>query len=324
MRRSKIAIPLVTIILIFGLASGAFSQSFPTKPIRYIVPFAAGGNTDIMARLIAKPLEKELGTKIFVENIPGGSTKVGTVECQKAKPDGYTIMQVTEMTWLGVYASKSVDYKFWEKLTPLGNEATESYGFYEVRAESPFKTWADLVKYAKENPGKLTVAISSRGVYDLMLDDVARSFGIDFKHIPFTGGGPGGVAMLGGHVDWRFCVPSEAITMISAGKTRGLAVQTEKRLPLFPNVPTFKEMGHDVMTVTATRSIWGPPNMPKNITDIYSRAIEKATRDPEFVKTVEETLGSKVEFRPGPKMLEVVRGFDKQLGEKLAEFYSKQ
>ena len=112
--------------------------------------------------------------------------------------------------------------------------------------------------------------------------------------------------------------------MISAGKNRGLAVQTEKRLPLFPNVPTFKEMGHDVMTVTATRSIWGPPNMPKNITDIYSRAIEKATRDPEFVKAVEETLGSKVEFRPGPKMLEVVREFDKQLGEKLAEFYSKQ
>jgi tripartite-type tricarboxylate transporter receptor subunit TctC len=324
MKAAKGAIQILALSLVCGLCSEGFSQSFPTKPIKYIVPFAAGGNTDIMARLISKPLEKEIGGKIFVENIPGGSTKVGTAECEKARPDGYTIMQATELTWLGVYFSKSANYKFWEKLTPLANMATESYGFYEVRAESPFKTWADLVKYGKENPGKLTCGISSRGVYDLMIDDVERSYGIQVKHVPFTGAGPGGVALLGGHIDFRFCVASEAITMLRAGKTRGLAIQTEKRLPLIPEVPTFKEMGHDVMNVTATRSIWGPPNMPKNLVDLYARAIEKSTKDPEFLKTVEETFVSKVEFRPGPKMMEVVKGFEKQLGAKLAEFYSKE
>ncbi len=324
MKTAKVAIPILTLILFFGLTCDGFSQSFPTKPIRYIVPFAAGGGADTLVRFFSKPLEKELGVKVFVEAIPGGSTKIGTAECEKARPDGYTIMHATELAWLGVYFSKSASYKFWEKLTPLANIATESYGLYEVRAESPFKTWADLVKYGKENPGKLTVGISSRGVYDLMLDDVARSYGIQFKHVPFTGSAPTGVALLGGHIDFRFCSISEAITMLRAGKTRGLATQTETRLPHVPDVPTFKEMGHDVMNMTATRSIWAPPNMPKNLVDIYERAIEKSTKDPEYIKMVEEVFGCKVEFRPGPKVLEVVRGFEKQLGVKLAEFYSKE
>ena len=322
MKTAKTAITILVLILFFGLTGNGFSQDFPSKPIRYIVPFAAGGNTDIMARLISKPLQKILNGKIYVENVPGGSTKVGTVECEKANPDGYTIMQATELTWLGVYFSKAANYKYWEKLTPLANMATESYGFYDVRAESPFKTWADVVKYGKENPGKLTCAISSRGVYDLMLDDVAKSFGIQIKHVPFTGAGPGGVALLGGHVDLRFCVASESITMLRAGKLRGLAIQTDKRLPLIPDVPTFKEMGHDVMTVKATRSIWGPPNMPKSLADTYTRAIEQATNDPEFKKTVEEVFVSSVEFRPPSRMLEAVREFEKQLGAKLTEFYA--
>ena len=168
------------------------AKNFRQNPSDTLFHSRPAVDTDIMARLISKPLEKVLGAKIFVENMPGGSTKVGTAECEKAKPDGYTIMQATELTWLGVYFSKASNYKYWETLTPLANIATESYGFYEVRAESPFKTWADLVKYGKENPGKLTCGISSRGVYDLMLDDVAKSYGIQFKHVPFTGAGPGG------------------------------------------------------------------------------------------------------------------------------------
>ena len=319
----KTAIPVLIIILVFWLTGGAFGQKFPSKPIRFIVPYAAGGSTDTMARLIAKPLEKELGQKIFVENIPGGSTKVGAVQCQKANPDGYTIMQAAGLAWIGLYYSKSIDYKLWEKLTALGNNALESYGFYEVRAESPFKTWADLVKFAKENPGKLTCGISSRGTYDLMLEDVARSFDIKFKHVPFTGAGPGGVALLGGHIDFRFCVPSEAITMLRAGKTRGLAIQTEKRLASIPEVPTFKEMGHDVRTVTATRAIWGPPNMSRDIVDLYSRAIEKSTKDPEFVTMAENTFVSTAEFWPGSKVIESIKAADLWQAPKLTDFYSK-
>jgi tripartite-type tricarboxylate transporter receptor subunit TctC len=321
MRKTVVLITLFFICLILGQASLGFGQKFPTKPIRYIVPFAAGGGTDIVARLIAKPMEKELGQKIFVENMPGGSTKVGTMALMEAKPDGYTIMQASELTWLGGYYSKLFDSKVWEKLTPLANIALEPFGFYFVRTESPFKTWADLVKFAKENPGKLTCGITSRGAYDIMGEDVAKSFGIQpLKRVPFTGGGPAIVALLGGHIDLHMGIASEAMPMLLAGKVRGLAFQTDKRQPLLPNVPTFKEMGHEVIKVTATRSIWGPPNMPNNIIDIYSRAIEKSTKDPEFVKPVEETFVHTVEFRPGSKMLDAVREFDKQIGPRLAEF----
>jgi tripartite-type tricarboxylate transporter receptor subunit TctC len=321
MRRTVVLITLLFLCLILGQASLSFGQKFPTKPIRYIVPFAAGGGTDIVARLIAKPMEKELGQKIFVENIPGGSTKVGTMACMEAKPDGYTIMQATELGWLGAYYSKSFNSKVWEELTPLANIALEPFGFYFVRTESPFKTWADLVKYAKENPGKLTCGITGRGIYDIMGEEVTKAFGIEpLKRIPFTGGGPAIVALLGGHIDLHMGIASEAMPMLQAGKLRGLAIQTDKRLSQLPNVPTFKEMGHDVMKVTATRSIWGPPNMPKNIIDIYSKAIEKSIQDPEFVKPVEETFVHTVEFRPPSKMRDVVREFDKQFGPRLAEF----
>ena len=323
MRRTKLTVLFLGLVLVLGFACAGLAADFPTKPIRYIVPFPAGGGTDLYARLIAKPLERDLGIKVYVENIPGGSTKVGTMECMKAKPDGYTIMQATELAWLGVYYSKSIDFKIWEKLTPLGNIATQPYGLWEVRTESPLKSFADLLKAAKENPGKSTCGVSSRGVYDIMIEDVERAAGIQIKHVPFLGGGPSEVALLGGHIDFRVCVIADAATMLKAGKTRGLAVQTEKRLPRLPGVPTLKELGYDVMTVTATQSIWGPPNMPQNIVNTFSKAIEKATKDPEFMKMVEETFLSKVEFRPGPKMMEVATNFDKQLGPKLAEFYGR-
>jgi tripartite-type tricarboxylate transporter receptor subunit TctC len=312
----------LSLLLILGHVPAGLTADFPTKPIKYIVPFAPGGNTDIMARLVAKPLEKELGTKIYVENIPGGGTKVGTTEVMKARPDGYTIMQATEIAWLGLYYSKALDIKVWEKLTPLVNIATESTGLWVVRAESPFKTWAEFIKAAKAKPEKLTCGLSSRGAMDIVATWAEKASGIELKHVPFTGAGPVGIALLGGHIDIQVCSPSETITMIRAGKTRGIAMQTEKRHPALPEVPTFKEMGLEVMGLAPTRSIWGPPNMPKNIVNIFVKAIERAVKDPEFVKAVEETFLNKVEFRSGPKMIEEgPKHLEKVLGSPLTEFY---
>ena len=321
MKRTKTVTLFLSVLLVLGLTSLGFGADFPTKTIRYIVPFPPGGNTDIMARLIAKPLEKELGSKIYVENIPGGGTKVGTMECMKAKPDGYTIMQATEIAWIGIYYSKSLETKVWEKMTPIANTALEPIGLWEVRAESPFKTFADFVKAAKGNPGKLTVGTSSRGTFDVMLSSLQKAAGIELKIVPFTGGTPGTIALLGGHIDIKFGPPSEGVTNLRAGKTRGLAIQNDKRLPGLPDVPTIKECGYDALLVMATRTIWGPPNMPQNILNILSKAIEKSTKDPEFVKTVEETFVSKVEFRPGPKVMEAAKNMDKKLGAPLTEFY---
>jgi len=131
------------------------------------------------------------------------------------------------------------------------------------------------------------------------------------------------VALLGGHIDLKFGPPSEGITNLRAGKTRGLGVQADKRAPGLAEIPTLREMGYNVLVVTATRTIWGPPNMPQSIVDIYSKAIERSTKDPDFIQMVEGAFVSKVEFRPGPKVLEAARNMDKDLGPLLTQFYKE-
>ena len=320
----KVVAIFLGLIFIVGIQSIGFPADFPTRPIRDIVPFAPGGTMDLMARLLSKPLEKELGTRILIEHIPGGLTKLATMECMNAKPDGYTIMQATELTWVSGYYSKVFDSKVWEKMTPIVNIATQPHGLWAVRADSPYKTLADLIKAAKEKPGAMTIGISSSGVFDVIVNTAEKATGIKLKHVPFTGAGPVETALLGGHIDIRFCTAGEAITMIRAGKVRGIANQTQQRDPGLPDVPTFKELGYDVMTLTATRSLWGPPKMPKNIVDIYVKAIRKATKDPEFVKTVQETFLNHVNFWTGQEMLQKgVLTLEKQLAQPLTEFFRK-
>ena len=149
-----------------------------------------------MARFSVKPLEKEFGTRVLVEYIPGGLTKLGTMECLKAKPDGYTIMQATELAWVSSYYAKLFDEKVW-KLTPIANLATEPVGLWEVRADSPFQSLPELIKAIKEKSVRLSIGISSSGVFDVMVMSVGKAAGVTFKHVPFTGAGPAGVALLG-------------------------------------------------------------------------------------------------------------------------------
>jgi tripartite-type tricarboxylate transporter receptor subunit TctC len=262
-----------------------------------------------------------LGTKVITENIPGGATKVATMELAKAKPDGYTIMILPDQAWLGLYYSKTYDTKMWEKITPIGSMTSEPWGFIETRTESPYKTWADFVKAAKENPGKLSCgAPYSGGVIELIFNQITKAAGIDVTYVPFAGAGPAQVAMLGGHVDVRICMAPEAINMIKGGKSRGLVTAGEKRLPAIPEVPTFKELNLGE-SLYLTRSIWGPPNLPRNILNVLSRAIEKAIQDPGFVKLIESDLMYTVKFSPGHKVLEGMRNFDAKYGPSLAASY---
>ena len=312
---------LCSFLLSFPLLASAgqgFCQDFPRKPVRLIISFSAGGGADILARAFQRPLEKALGTRVIVENIPGGSGKVGSMELIKAQPDGYTIMMSSGGSWVGFYYAKLYDFKIWEKATALGNLTTEAYGFVEARTDSPYKTWADLVKAAKEKPGKLTCGGSmSGGVMEITMMDIAKTAGFEIKWVPFAGAGPSGIALLGGHVDIRYCIPAESIAMIRAGKTRGLAIASDKRLPALPDVPTFKELGIGD-SIPLSRALWGPPNLPQNIVDIFSRAMEKASKDPEYIKLVEETLLYTVDFYPGSRVMEETRKFDDRFGPKLA------
>ncbi|MBI5968486.1 MAG: tripartite tricarboxylate transporter substrate binding protein [Deltaproteobacteria bacterium] len=321
MRNNKIMMVVWSLFFVFGLITPGFSEDFPKKPIRMIIAYSAGGGTDVLARAFQKPFEKELGTRILIENIPAGTTKVATMELMKAKPDGYTIILMPDRAWVAYYYSKTYDTQVWEKLTPIGNITTEPYGFVEVRAESPYKTWVDLVKAAKENPGKLTCGgPGAGGMMELIMNDITKAAGVETRYVPFAGAGPSKTALLGGHIDFRVCQPTEAITMIRAGKTRGLAVSTDKRMEALPDVPTFKELGIGE-SIILTRSIWGPSNLPQNIVNIMTKAIERASKDPDFIKVIEEQLLYTVEYRPSDRVREDLIDFHKAWGAKLAASY---
>jgi tripartite-type tricarboxylate transporter receptor subunit TctC len=313
----KVIKPVVLFVLlsfVFGYTTAAFSDEFPKRPIRMVIPFSAGGALEILARSFQKTMEKELGTKIIIECIPGGSTKVGTMELMKAKPDGYTLIFMSAQSWVNLYYPKTYESKMWEIFTPVGTLTAEPTGFVGVRVESSYKTWADLAKAVKENPGKLTCGgTSAGGTHEIMKNEILK----ETKFVPFAGAAPMNTALLGGHVDFQICTPMDAAPMIFGGKTRGLAVSSDKRMKALPDVPTFIELGIGE-SLTFKRSIWAPARTPSPVVDKITKAIEKVTEDPEFIKFAETQMLCKVEYRTPEKTKEDTVNYDKIYGPKLA------
>jgi tripartite-type tricarboxylate transporter receptor subunit TctC len=307
-------------LLLFSWSTIGMAADFPERPIRLITPYSAGGGTDRFCRTIKPFLEKYPGWRIVVENIPGGATKIGTMELMKAKPDGHTLIVGLSEAWVGYYYSKTYDIKIWEHMTPIATLSCIPYAFVEVRVESPFKTWADLVKAAKEKPGVMTCGGSGAGgMYELIKNQITKAAGIETRYVPFAGSSPAGVALYGGHVDFRLCAPSDAWAMIRAGKSRGLGVSSDERMNIYPDVPTFKELGIGG-TIPMTKTLWGPPKVPASLVKAITEIIKKAIEDPEYVKIAQQIL-SPVNYRSPERTKADIQNFDKEFGPKLAEMY---
>ncbi len=321
MRKMRVTIFILGFLFLFPWVTIGMAADFPQKPIRLIIPYAAGGGTDVLCRAFQPAFEKVLGQRVLIENIPGGTTKVATQELMKAKPDGYTLIFFPTEALIGFYYSKTYDQKVWEQMVPIANITTEPQGFVEVRDESPFKTWADLVKAAKENPVKLSCGgPGAGGMMELIVNEITRAAGIQTRFVPFAGAGPSKIALLGGHVDFRICQPTEAISMIRAGKSRGLAVSTDKRMEALPDVPTFKELGIGDIFITS-RGILGPPKLPSNLVNTITKMIEKAMKDSTFVKIAQDDFLYTVDYLSPEKMKARMQKFEKDFGPKLAEMY---
>jgi tripartite-type tricarboxylate transporter receptor subunit TctC len=272
-----------------------------------------------------KPLEKELNGTIVLEYISGGSTKMGTQEVINADPDGHTLLFATPQAMIGYYYSGTFSSKVWEQLVPIGQTGEQAYGFFEARMDAPFKTWGELVTYAKQNPGKLTCGgPGAGGMMNLIAAETAKAASINVKYIPFAGAGPSGIAVLGGHVDYRVCQPAEALPNIRAGKTRGLAISEPKRNPLLPDVPIFQELGIAFVDFPLTMgwALWAPAKLPKNILEILAKSLEKAIKDPEHIQFVQRFCYTPT-FMNTQVVRENIRVFDEKLGPKLAAFYKK-
>jgi tripartite-type tricarboxylate transporter receptor subunit TctC len=322
----RLCVTLYTLSLLAMLPSLGQAQvnDFSSKPIRVIVPFAAGGANDLIARALQRPLGKALGGTVVVENRAGGSTKIGTQALLRAEPDGHTLLLLGHVALMSYYYSGTYDSKVWNEMTVLGQTGQMAWGMLEARADAPFQTWQELVAFAKKNPGKLSAGGPALGgMMNLIVLESAASAGVDITYIPYAGGGPSGAALLGGHVQYRVAQPPEVYPNVKAGLTRGLAVAFPTRLPEMPDVPTLKELGIKEDVPVFGFDFWGPGQMPVALAQKISKAIEEAMKDPEYIE-----IAKRLTYQPvftGPEALKVsIQNFENNVGPRLEKAFPRK
>lgn len=265
-----------------ALAATSARAEYPERPITMIVAYSAGGGTDIAARTIVPYIEKYLGNNatITVLNKPGAGGEVGFTELARSKPDGYTIGFINTPNLLTIPIQRKTRYSL-EDLAPVANIIYDP-GAFSVRPDSGIKTLDELVKYAKENPGKVTYGTTGIGSDDhLAALAFERATGVKLKHVPFSGNADVRAAILGGHIMMASMNVSETVADAEAGNLVLLGQMAEQRWEGAPKVPTFKEQGYDII-MGSDRGIAAPAGVPEEALSKLSEAVQKAVQDPEF------------------------------------------
>ena len=276
---------LALLILSVVCSFNVFSQSYPDKPINLIVGQAPGGSADVNARLLSESLGKILKQPVIVQNKPGMGGSIGAAQVANSKPDGYTLLLTQSSTFTYPEAEKLSNKKPLYELNQLEPIAqiTDDPTILIVRTDSRWKTYEDLIKEAKQNPGKLTYGSSGNfGPAHLSVEMLANAAGVKFSQIPFGGGGPANMAMLAGTVDFSVAPPSLAMPQITAGKARPLLNSGPRRIKALPNIPTYKEAGFNAQ-FSFSAGVAVPSGTPASVVAILRDAIRQAVQSPEFI-----------------------------------------
>jgi len=268
---------------------GAMAQTYPSKPITLIVPTAAGGTTDIAARMLAEPLGKALGQTIVVDNRGGANGVIGAVAVKRAEPDGYTLlMQYSGYHVITPNVSRQAPQWKAEDLQAVANVLSAPQ-LIVVREGLPAKTLGELISQGKANPGRLSYGSSGIGslqhVTGAMLEQQA---GIEMIHVPYKGTGPTLQDLLGGQLDMSFGTPPPFIAHVHSGKLRALAVTGKSRLPSLPQVPTAAEAGLPKLDATSWFAVFAPAKTPQPIIDKLTTEIAKIMATPAFKQKAAE------------------------------------
>lgn len=282
----RAALVAATLLLALSSWTAAAQETFPNKPITLIVPFPAGGITDVQYRAIANAMSKHVKQPVIVLNQPGAAGTLGPANMARSKaPDGYTISAIAASLYRLPHI-QTVSYDVAKDFTYIFGASEYLFGV-AVSAESPYKTARDMVTAAKAKPGQISVgAVSNGSSGHLALMRWSKLAGFEPNFIPYKGGSEINQAILGGHLD----AMSESGwgPMVQQGKMRVLAVYGEKRSPQFPNVPTMKELGWDV-TVRSVSGVVGPKGMEPRVVQTLQEAFRAAMDDPEVKRTLEST-----------------------------------
>lgn len=292
------ALMLMLAGLIAAGSTVAAATDFPTRNIELVVPYPPGGSSDALARAIAPGLEKALGGTIVVVNRPGAGGLVGATLVSKAKPDGHTILIASSTALLLAPRFQKTEYDSLKDFTYMGL-AARLVPMILVRTDSQWKTFEDLLAYAKNNPGKIRYGTSgpTSGTHVAMAS-MAKERGIEWVHVPFQGDGPVVNAILGGHIDVAGLF-SVYLPHVKADTLRPLVSLMDTRVSMFPDVPTYKDLGFkfDARGVQSITGIIAPAGVEPAIVAKYEAAIKHAVQTPEFQKTV-DTLGMVTDFMP--------------------------
>jgi len=269
----------------------ARAQTYPTRPVRIIVGFPAGGATDILARLTGQWLSERLGQQFIIENRAGAGGNIGTEAVVKAPPDGYTLLQVATPNGLNAALYTNLNFNFVRDIAPVIGVMRTSYVIV-VHPSVPATTVPEFIAYAKANAGKVNMASAGNGTPQHIFGELFKMMaGVDLTHVPYRGGAPATTDLIGGQVQVIFSPLPESIEHIKAGKLRPLAVTTVTRLDVLPNIPTVGDFlpGYEG---TGWLGVGAPKNTPAEIIDKLNKEINAGLADPKIVARIVELGGA--------------------------------
>jgi len=274
---------LLFAVLGLFVGTAALAQSdYPNRTIRMVVPFPAGGGTDIVARAVAEHLTAALGQQVVIENRGGGGTIIGTDAVAKAAPDGYTVLLTSSAFTINPSLVPNLPYDTEKDLLPIANASMHPF----VLVANPSLTvnnLSELISYARKNPDKLSYASVGNGSSQhIEMEMLKQAAGLFIVHVPYRGSAPAVTDLLGGQVQLMFNGISPTLQHIRAGKLKALAVDSEKRVPLLKDVPTVAESGLPNLRFTTWSGLLVPARTPKPVVDRLTAEMQKITSSPEF------------------------------------------
>lgn len=289
-RRYLFAYSVVSALALGATAGPVLAQGYPNKVVKLVVPFAPGGTTDIVARVISEPLGKALGQSVIVENRAGGGGVVGALETSRAAPDGYALGMATVSTTAANPAiNAKIPYNTLTDFTPIINIAATP-NIIAVHPSFPARNYKEFVAELKKNPGKYSYSSSGTGGIGHLQMELYKSLsGTFITHIPYRGAGPALNDTVAGQVPMIFDNIPSALPFIQQKRLIPIVVAAPQRLAVLPDVPTFKEVGLEPVNRMAYYGILGPKGLPKEVIDKVSAGVKKSLEDPAIRKRIEDT-----------------------------------